>query len=762
MNRILLRAIVFLVACVTIISCEEQVAPVIAGLFSSGEEFTIVATAADVPATKTAIQADGTSIYWTPNDAINLFYGNKSSGKFTTTISEPAAVADFTGKLTVATGSSETGHEVQNFWGVYPYNSANTCDGNSVTLTIPAQQTATEGTFADKLNPTVATSSNLGLAFYNVGSWFIFSVAQEGVTSATLRGNNNEDIAGRVRVTVDANHRPVAQVVEGAKSVLILSPTGESFIPGVPYYIVLRPQTLNQGYTLTLHKNDLQAECVVSKEAVFTRSSYRRKLYADQGLEYSEAGSNSVIAVDLGLPSGLKWASCNIGSENPEDVGDYYSWGEIAPKDNYCWSTYQWGGPSTADIQKYNDNDKLCVLESVDDIATLTLGGDWRTPTDAEFAELIDPDNCSCEWVSENNVNGYRITSKQNGNSIFLPTTGWWNETDNGITELVYSDEQGYYWSSQCRYTNGAFALYFNNQRIERNAYYRDDGMPIRPVKGDLIRAESIALNENNLELSEHSFFKLTSSIIPASATIQTVNWESSDNTVAMVRYGKVTTKQSGEVDITVSTVDNAVTASCHIRVCPYDYIAPEMIDLGLPSGTLWASFNLGSSSPEKPGVLFAWGELSPKDDYSYNNYRWQYDSWGYYEKYGRDGLTTLQSEDDAASSILGNGWRIPTIDQVRELQNEEYCTWTESNINGVTGFTVTSKNNGQSIFLPFISYVISYYDDGSIYKSSGDLNYWTADIYDDSAIFATSFIKGGITLSSRYGYCAIRPIYEP
>ncbi len=284
--QILISSLFLIIAA---IACVDNVADDIT-IVRENIPIIIHATIVDASQTKTAIQSDEASIYWTPNDAINLFYGNKSSGRFTTTVSAATAVADFTGELTVATGSSESGHEAQVFWGIYPYNAANTCDGNSVTLPIPTQQSAKAGTFADKLNPTVATSSNLGLAFYNVGSWFIFSVTQEGVTSATLRGNNNEDIAGRVRVTMDANHRPVAQVVEGAKSITINAPSGTSFIPGQLYYIVLIPQTLEHGYTLTLHKGtDLQAECVVSNEAEFVRSSYRRKQNADAGLVYTIA-----------------------------------------------------------------------------------------------------------------------------------------------------------------------------------------------------------------------------------------------------------------------------------------------------------------------------------------------------------------------------------------------------------------------------------------------------------------------------------------
>lgn len=255
-------------------------------------QLTIKASIGETDGTKTAIQSDGTSIYWTQGDAINLFYGELSAGQFTSSITTPSQSTDFSGTLSVATGTTEAGMTARRFWGVYPYNAANSCDGSGVTLTIPSAQKGVPGTFTDKLNPTVATSPGLDLTFYNVGSWFIFSVTQENVVSATLRGNNNEDIAGTIRVTMDSNSRPVATVQSGAKSITITPQAGVSFEVGELYYIVLIPQTLSGGYTLTLTKADgSSADCVVSKEAAFARSSYRRKRDADSGLVYVREGN---------------------------------------------------------------------------------------------------------------------------------------------------------------------------------------------------------------------------------------------------------------------------------------------------------------------------------------------------------------------------------------------------------------------------------------------------------------------------------------
>ena len=447
-----------------------------------GEVLTVVARAGGESDTKTAVQPDGTSIYWTPGDAINLFYGSGSAGQFTTTITEPSQVAEFTGTLSVATGSTETGHEAKAFWAVYPYNAANTCDGTGVTLTIPGEQGTIAGSFADKLNPTVATSPGLDLAFYNVGSWFIFSVTQEGVTSATFRGNSGEDVAGTVRVSMNENSRPVATVQSGIKSITITPPEGRStFAVGEEYYIVLLPQTMTNGYTLTLRKDSRHvAECVVSTSATFSRSMYRRKRNADNGLTYSLLKPEMV---DLGLPSGNKWASFNVGATTPEEYGDYFAWGETEPKTDYSWETYKYGDYYD-NLSKYVTNsyygtvDNLTELLSIDDAAQAAYGSNWYTPTKADFEELLS----ECTWART--YGGFTVTG-QNGNSIFLPAAGYMIGTDrlsDGVTGAgLYATSTLFSNNDHCE------SLYFySDAHFNNEGFSRDSGLSIRPVYKDL------------------------------------------------------------------------------------------------------------------------------------------------------------------------------------------------------------------------------------------------------------------------------------
>ena len=138
----------------------------------------------------------------------------------------------------------------------------------------------------------------------------------------------------------------------------------------------------------------------------------------------------------------------------------------------------------------------------------------------------------------------------------------------------------------------------------------------------------------------------------------------------------------------------------------------PDFVDLGLPSGTLWATRNVGASSPEDYGDYFAWGETEPKtiEEYNLDTYKWYMSdsidhgftkycvqsNYGYNDFF--DNLSKLNPEDDAATVNMGSEWRMPTIDEITELI--ENCTWQWTKLNGVNGYQVTGPN-GNSIFLP-------------------------------------------------------------
>ncbi|MDO4525881.1 MAG: hypothetical protein Q4B61_11210 [Bacteroidales bacterium] len=133
--------------------------------------------------------------------------------------------------------------------------------------------------------------------------------------------------------------------------------------------------------------------------------------------------------VDLGLPSGIMWATCNIGASKPYELGDYFAWGEVTPKDDYSDKSYKWG--TMHNLTKYCTNrgygivDNKAVLESEDDAACFNWGNGWRMPTISEMTELKE----SCEWEKVENFMGKGVVGKvgrsnYNGNFIFFPFAG--------------------------------------------------------------------------------------------------------------------------------------------------------------------------------------------------------------------------------------------------------------------------------------------------------------------------------------------------
>ena len=185
--------------------------------------------------------------------------------------------------------------------------------------------------------------------------------------------------------------------------------------------------------------------------------------------------------VDLGLS--VKWATCNVGANKPEDYGDYFAWGETKPKSTYNWSTYKWCRGSYDTQTKYNTSssygtvDNKKTLELSDDAARANWGGSWRMPTDAEWTELRE----KCKWTltTQNGVKGYKVTSKSNGNSIFLPAAGYRDDSS-----LGNAGSYGNYWSSSLYtgYPDYAWGVYFNSSRVGRDSNKRYYGFSVRPV----------------------------------------------------------------------------------------------------------------------------------------------------------------------------------------------------------------------------------------------------------------------------------------
>lgn len=190
--------------------------------------------------------------------------------------------------------------------------------------------------------------------------------------------------------------------------------------------------------------------------------------------------------IDLGLPSGVLWATCNVGASKITDYGEHYAWGETSNKQRYFWDTYKYGSCTLDDagyikevtLSKYYADDELRSLQASDDAATQNWGADCRMPSYAEFKELVD----NCEWnygYYYNGTAGMMVTGP-NGNKIFIPAAGGriWNDSY-GL------GRDGYIWTKDVYekdYTCGR-QIYFCEEYVEEEQYIRrSSGASVRPV----------------------------------------------------------------------------------------------------------------------------------------------------------------------------------------------------------------------------------------------------------------------------------------
>ncbi|MBR5983080.1 MAG: carboxypeptidase regulatory-like domain-containing protein [Bacteroidales bacterium] len=564
---------------------------------------------------------------------------------------------------------------------------------------------------------------------------------------------------------------------------------GASDVTGRGFEYGTDPENLTENITSTDENNEFSAEIT----GLDTNTFYYYRAYAtnSDGTGYGEIKSlkthgllNGYTYADLGLPSNTYWATANIGATNPEDFGNYYAWGEIEPKDAYDWSTYQHCNGSANSLTKYcsdpgyGDNgftDDLTTLEASDDVANVNMGSFWRMPTHEEMEELYN--NCNSTWTSINGVNGRLFTSRINGNSIFMPAAGTYGE--NGLRDV---GSYGTFWPSSLKpdipTNTWRFLFYSGNCLIDNNSRY--EGQSIRAVyrpsptvaanfTTDITLTSATLhgriLNIGSSEIIERGFVYGTS----RSNLTDTVQSEDRTNEFS---YG-ITGLTNGTTYYYRAYATNSDYTS-YSEIKSFSTLNGQLgdhyyVNLGLPSGTMWASTNIGATTTEELGTEYAWGETTSKDNYEWDNYNYcngAYNSLTKYcnnSEYGNggftDSLTTLEANDDAAVVNWGEEWIMPSQADIQELIDNCNTTWIT--INGIRGMLVTSNSNGNSIFLP------ADYDDGL----SKTAKFWSSSLYTDNPSTASyMYVYSGDSESdpsfsvgneSRFIPMHIRPVYK-
>ena len=451
--------------------------------------------------TKTYVNKDG-HLRWNADDRLTIFVGKTLNTQY----AFDGEDGDNAGGFNPVSGGSGfvTANPLSANYAVYPYSSTTKISEEGViSLSLPSTQVYGEDSFGRGANTMVAVTENKDdyyLPFKNVCGYLVVSLYGDAtITSVSLEGNNGEKLAGAAAVTPSFGGNP-SLVMKDAATGIITIDCGEGVEIGTTkgtataFWFVVPQTTFSNGITITATSSDGAS---FQKATSKTISIERNKISTMTALEaIFTSGPAIPEAVDLSLPSGIKWASLNLGASKPEDFGGYYQWGGLEDVTNtsiYLDNSncpYHKGSSLSTGWTKYipsskssywsgtGNPDNKTILDPEDDVAHVKLGGKWRMPTIEEFQELKD--NCTSEWTTLNGVKGRKFTSKINGNSIFLPAAGYRN-----LDYLLRVGSDGYYWSSSL-YTvspGSACGLDFDSDFVGTgNGNGRCHGRSVRPV----------------------------------------------------------------------------------------------------------------------------------------------------------------------------------------------------------------------------------------------------------------------------------------
>ena len=516
--------------------------------------------------TKTELSGTGSTrqVNWTSGDAIKYYTepGQSSPASANVVLNGNSAYID------IEPGRADV--VINAVYGATQLNSASSTE-NTMYVNSPVKNSQNYTSFS-QAHICAAFSDDIenpNLTFHNAAAILKFTSAAT-IHKIVFRGNNDEVITAGTNGSLKITHSAGALTVEPAQNssttVTVQTNGAES-----EFYIAVLPVQFEKGITVDCYDSNL--ELIATKKttnAVNTVSASGAPKVLNLGNVQDWLTSAPPVAIDLGLS--VKWARTNLGAAVPEEYGDYFAWGETAPKSEYKWTNYAFeqGTGRTGPFSKYvidadlGTVDHKTVLDPADDAAHAILGGDWRMPTKEEVEELMT--SCQWTWTTRNGVSGYRVMSNKSGYSgvsIFLPANGIFG------TSVSKAGTEGNYWSASLSTDESNFAIspYFSGSSRESGNCYRYFGLGIRPVEGAVIPVASIDMPAT-LDLIVGRTSTLSATISPGNATYKGLTWSSSDESVATVdATGKVTALATGQATITAYSADAATTAACKVTV---------------------------------------------------------------------------------------------------------------------------------------------------------------------------------------------------
>ena len=433
------------------------------------------------PETKTEL--DGRRVLWSSGDRITVFDGDDTGKPY---LLNSASAGSSSGKFSADNGSAVdgSGDVIDAVVAVYPHSSdldlSKDQDGiiNIENVQFPSQQQYVESSFADASFPMVSMTSVGGkdLQFLNLGGVLRLRVKGSGyVSKITLEGNEGELISGNAAVALKQGVPPVTVMNEDAsKSIsLVCDPYVKlSEDEAVEFHFSLPPVEFASGFSLTF---ECAGKRVFVKRTIKSNRVERSSVLLMPEFVLSDMPAESI---DLGLS--VKWASWNVGAASPEEYGDYFAWGETYGKSSYSKSNYAYYDSKTKTYRDIGSN----ISGTRYDAASVRWGDGWRMPTLDEIQELAD----LCTWAEETvgEVDGNKVTGP-NGNSIFIPNTGYWQGSSKYFDNDHFEGNFGYFWSATIGSEKNEEAYIMNCELghgvVAYRYWTRYFGLPVRPVK---------------------------------------------------------------------------------------------------------------------------------------------------------------------------------------------------------------------------------------------------------------------------------------
>ena len=760
-------------------------------------EITIKATLAENNATKTVIQDGSTFVLWEPGDEVKVFYKTTGS-RFTSNITEPAGVADFTGNLTI-TGFFGEGFTADTpLWAVYPYRADAVSDGESVTTLLPSAQTGRAGSFAKGTNITLAKSTNTTMGFYNVCGGIRFTLTKEGITEIVFEGQDNEDIAGKVKLGFVDGIPSVQEVTEGQKAITLSAPYGQTFETGKWYYIVALPGTLSRGFKMTFNTATQYATFTSSDSRTIKRGIFGSLSNADEDLvfkdkEGGEPQTGNIVFTDLAAKFAcvMKYDTNGDGEVSIEEAeaatsfsGLFNDWQGVVSFDEirYFKNVHSLSGV-------FNGCNKLVSItipESITDLGTSAFYG-CSSLTSVALPSGI---------TAIGNLAFYNCSSLA---SVDIPS---------GVTSIG-----SYAFYGCCSLTS--IALPSGIAAIGDYAFYNCSSLASVDIPSGVTSIGSYAFrNCTNLttvnvpagvtSIPAYCFANctsLTSVTVPDGVTsvgdkafIGVTMWKlalpSSITSLGGDCFGSIvciTLPSASPVSIKSNTFNNVVGifvpeslidmygvmtnwTNYSSKLHPigtykdkneFTLAISGAVDMG--TSVKWAAYNIGATKPEEFGDYYAWGEIQTKSNYSWSTYFDNPSGDGAsFTKYviGEGGKTVLDPEDDVAHVKWGDNWRMPTYEEWKSLI--ETCFWEWTTYQGVAGSMVYGFEAGKKIFLPAAGY-----RNGTYFYYSSDYSegyYWSSSLstlnYSEDAFSCIISIFNPSSNIDRYNGFSVRPVY--